>query len=61
MWESRVKNGIEDSTSDALLFGTKNNRSTNLTAGTIKFAKFDDERVMDVQAAMLKAFGLGTT
>lgn len=61
VWESRVRNGIEDSMSDALLFGSKNNRTANPTSGSIKFAKFDDEQVKDVQAAIMKAFGMDPT
>lgn len=60
VWESRVKNGIEESISDAQLFGTKQNRTANSIPGSIKFAKFDDERVMDVQTAIMKAFGMAT-
>ncbi|KAK5938656.1 hypothetical protein PMZ80_008847 [Knufia obscura] len=61
VWESRVKNGIEESMSDAVLFGSKNNRPAASMSGPIKFAKNDDDKIQDIQDAMLRALGMEAT
>ena len=60
VWESRVKNGTEESTSDALLYGSKT-RGANMHAGSIRFVKHDDDQIQDIQASMLRAFGINQT
>lgn len=61
VWESRVRNGIEESISDVSLFGSKNVRANPSTSGPIRFTKMDDERTQDIQDAMLRAMGMVTT
>lgn len=58
VWESRVKNAMEESTSDAALFGSKNNKATNTSGGQIRFAKHDDEQTREIQNAMMQAIGI---
>lgn len=58
VWESRVKNGIEESMSDAILFGSKSNRPVTSTSGPIKFAKNDDDKTQEIQTKMLRALGM---
>ncbi|KAK5098633.1 hypothetical protein LTR70_002521 [Exophiala xenobiotica] len=58
VWESRVKNGIEESMSDAVLFGSKSNRPATSTSGPIKFGKNDDVKTQEIQSGMLRALGM---
>lgn len=58
VWESRVRNGMEESISDAVLFGSKNNRAMNTSTGHIRFVKVDDERTQEIQNAMVQAVGI---
>lgn len=58
VWESRVRNGMEESISDAVLFGSKNNRATNMSVSHIRFAKNDDEQTRNIQDAMIQAIGI---
>ena len=58
VWESRARNGTEESTSDALLFGSKTTRTANQTANAIRFTKNDDGRTQEIQESMIKAMGL---
>lgn len=58
VWESRVRNGMEESISDAVLFSSKNNRATNMSASHIRFAKNDDEQTRNIQDAMMQAIGI---
>jgi len=58
VWESRVKSGIEESISDAVLFGSKSSGPLTSTSGPIKFAKNDDEKTQEIQNEMLRAMGM---
>lgn len=58
VWESRVDNGIKESVSDAVLFGSKNSRLVASTLGPIKFVSNDDDKTQQIQDAMLRAFGV---
>lgn len=58
VWESRVRNGMEESISDAALFGSKSNRAVNASSSHIRFAKNDDQQTCEIQNAMLQAIGI---
>lgn len=58
VWESRVRNGTEESVSDAVLFGSKHTRAPNLSSGHVRFTKKDDDQTLEIQAAMLQALGI---
>lgn len=58
VWESRVKNAMEESTSDAVLFGSKNNRLPSTLNAHIRFAKNDDDQTREIQDAMIQAIGI---
>lgn len=58
VWESRVKNAMEESTSDAVLFGSKSNRAMTTSSGHIRFAKNDDDQTREIQEAMMQAIGI---
>lgn len=58
VWENRVRNAVEESTSDAVLFGGKNSRTGNASIGQIRFAKNDDEQTRGIQDAMMQAIGI---
>lgn len=49
---------MEESISDAVLFGSKNNRAMNTSTGHIRFVKIDDERTQEIQNAMVQAVGI---
>jgi len=61
VWESRVKNGIEESMSDAVLFGSKNNRPAASISDPIKFAKNDDDKTLEIQGVIIRALGMEVT
>lgn len=61
VWESRVRNGIEESISDTSLFGTRPSRAVNNTSIAIRFSKYDDQRTEEIQEAMLRAMDVGAT
>lgn len=58
VWESRVGNAIDESISDATLFGSKSGRTVNNNSGIIRFTKVDDEKVRDIQDTMIQSMGL---
>ena len=57
VWESRVRNGIEESINDITLFGSKNARIVK-PSGPIRFTKLDDEKSEEIQQHMMRALGM---
>lgn len=76
LWEARVSNGIDESISDGLLFGSKNIRSLasandpvcafpvrhgiETDLRQLRFTKLDDDKLASVQNDMLRLHGFET-
>lgn len=61
VWESRVRNGIGESISDAALYGSKTGRPSGSAHETIKFQRQDEDRLLGAQQMMASMAGSTAT
>jgi len=58
VWESRVRSGIEESTTEASLYSSKAGRIGCAVENSIRLAKLGDEKMEEIQYLMLDALGV---
>lgn len=61
VWESRVRNGIDESISDAALYGSKTGRPAASANESIKFQRQDEDRMLVAQQLMASMTGPAPT